>query len=169
MRRATLFSIRFLGLLVAAGSVALAAGGAPEVRIEVVKYGQLAEAVRAQKGKVVVVDVWATYCIPCKKEFPNLVRLHESDAGKGLVCISVSVDPVAKKEQALKFLTTQKATFTNFLLDEDSDLWTKRWGISSIPAIFVFDREGRRAAKFTDNVSYADVEPVVKGLLASPP
>ena len=45
----------------------------------------------------------------------------------------------------------------------------KRWGIDSIPAVFVFDREGRRAAKFSDNVSYTDVEPIVKGLLASAP
>ncbi len=168
MRRAVLFPIRLVGLLIAAASAALAAG-APEIRIEVVKYGQLVEAVRAHRGKIVLVDVWATYCLPCKKEFPHLVRLNESDAAKGLVCISVSVDPVTKKDQALKFLTAQKATFANFLLDEDAEWWTKRWGISSIPAVFVFDREGRRAAKFSDNVRYADVEPIVKGLLAASP
>jgi thiol-disulfide isomerase/thioredoxin len=168
MRPATLLTARLAGLLVAGASAALAAG-TTEVRIEVVKYGQLVEAVRAQKGKVVIVDVWATNCVPCKKEFPNLVRLNKTDGDKGLVCISVSVDPVAKKEQALKFLTAQGAAFSNFLLDEDPDLWTKRWGISSIPTVFVFDREGRRAAKFTDTVSYTDVERVARGLLASPP
>jgi thiol-disulfide isomerase/thioredoxin len=166
MRRATL-RIAFLGLL-AVASAALAAG-APEVRLEVVKYGQLVEAVRAHKGKVVVVDVWATYCVPCKKEFPNLVRLNRTEADKGLVCISVCVDPVAKKEAALKFLTDKGAAFTNFLLDESPDLWTKRWGIDSIPTVFVFDRDGRRAAKFTDNVTYAEVEPVVKRLLGTAP
>jgi len=58
------------------------------VQLKIVKYGELTEAVRVQKGKVLVVDVWADFCIPCKEEFPNLVRLHKKYAEKGLSCFS---------------------------------------------------------------------------------
>ncbi len=170
MRRSVLLFARLAGLLIVAAPVALAAGGVPEVGLKVVKYGDLVDAVRAQKGKVVVVDVWATYCLPCKQEFHNLVELNRSEAGRGLVCMSVSVDAAAKKEAALKFLQSQGAAFANFLLDEDSSLWTQRWGIETIPTVFVFDREGRRAGKFTgDDFSYELVKDRVKALLASPP
>jgi thiol-disulfide isomerase/thioredoxin len=170
MRRAILLPARVAGLLIAAVSVALAGGAAPEVRLDVVKYGELVDAVRAHKGKVIVVDVWATWCIPCKKEFHNLVELNAAGGGKGLVCLSVSVDAVANKESALAFLKGQKATFANFLLDEDASVWTKRWGLETIPAVFVFDAEGRRAGKFTgDDFSYDAVKDLVKRLLAPSP
>src|SRR4051794_37042332 len=51
-----------------------------EVTLNTVKYLELADAIKAQKGNVVVVDVWATYCLPCKKEFPNFVELHDRRA-----------------------------------------------------------------------------------------
>lgn len=151
-----------------------ALGTPPEaVTLKVVKYEQLADAVRAQKGRVVVVDIWGTFCGPCRKEFPHLVGLHERYARDGLVCMSVSVDPVARREAALEFLKAQRATFANFLLDEHADVWQQRWNVDCVPVVFVFDREGRRAAKFIDQgpnkpVSYAEVETLARALLRAP-
>jgi thiol-disulfide isomerase/thioredoxin len=159
-------------LLLGAGPAGSAgpAGNASEVRLDVVKYGGLVDAVRAHKGKIVVVDVWATTCIPCRQEFHNLVELHHNGASRGVVCMSVSVDPAARKEAALKFLQSQGAAFANFLLDEDPSLWTKRWGIETIPTVFVFDRDGRRAGKFTgDDFNYDAVKDLVRRLLVSSP
>jgi thiol-disulfide isomerase/thioredoxin len=148
--------------------------GAGDVKLQVVKYDRLVEEVRAARGKVVVVDAWATYCLPCKKEFPNLVRLHQELAREGLVCMSVSVDKREKEAAALKFLQAQGATFANFLLDEDPAVWQAKWNLQGVPAVFVFDRRGRRAAKFNADdpdhpFTYADVEKLVRQLLSSPP
>src|SRR5579871_6210498 len=99
------------------GGRAPAAG--PEVQLRPVSYRELGDVVKARRGKVVVVDVWADFCAPCKREFPNLVRLHERYAADGLVCVSVSVDGAAKHDAALAFLKRQKATFANYRLTDE--------------------------------------------------
>jgi peroxiredoxin len=95
--------------------------------------------------------------------------MHKDLAAEGLVCISVSVDPLEDRDKTLKFLQQQNATFPNFLLDEAQDLWQDKWKIKGPPAIFVFDREGRRARRFDDNpdkpYEQTDVEKLVKELL----
>jgi thiol-disulfide isomerase/thioredoxin len=145
-----------------------------DVKLQVVKYDRLVEEVRALRGKIVVVDAWATYCPPCKKEFPNLVRLSRDWAKDGVACLSVSVDEKDKEGAALEFLRKQGATFPNFLLDEKPAVWQTRWNLQGVPAVFVFDRQGRRAAKFNADdpehpFTYADVEKLVRQLIASGP
>lgn len=165
------FSLIILALAaVCSGERPASADPPPEVRIRAVSYRELGEAVRALRGKVVVVDVWADYCVPCKREFPNLVRLHDRYAADGLVCISVSLDDAAKQDAALAFLTRQKATFANYRLTDKADVWQKAWKINGPPAVFVFDRAGRRAARFDSEdekkpFTYEEVEDVVRKLL----
>lgn len=138
---------------------------APKVEVEIVKYDGMAAKVRQHKGKVIVVDFWATWCIPCKKEFPHLVELAQKHGADGLVAVSVSVDNLDKQEAVRKFLTNQKATFSNLLLDEPADVWKGRLNVTGVPVVYVFDRAGRIARKYTDGVDYAEVAKVVEGLL----
>ncbi|MBL8798438.1 MAG: redoxin domain-containing protein [Planctomycetia bacterium] len=165
--------------LIAAGAlllVALTGSGsgqqpaAAPVELQVVKYGELCKAVRAQKGKVVVVDLWADWCIPCKMAFPHLVELHKRYAKDGLVCMSISLDEAKDKQKPLAFLQKQNALFPNFLLDEEVSLWQEKFDINGPPAIFVFNRDNRRARKFDGNdprivYTHEDVEKLVKELL----
>lgn len=173
-----LASLRF-GVLLASlmGSATLGTPGArlqavdpPTIELKTVKYPELAKFIRAQKGKVVVVDIWGDFCLPCKKEFPHLVELHKKHADKGLVCVSVAIDE-KYTPKALEFLKKVGATFPNFWLDEPGDVWQERWDLKGVPAVFVFDRQGRRYRKFDNDdpdkqFTYADVEPVVQKLLA---
>lgn len=143
---------------------------ASQVELKVVKYPQLLEAINANKGKVVVLDVWGVFCLPCKKEFPHLVQLHERYAKDGLVCMSVSVDDVEQKADALKFLKSQNATFPNFLLDEDAEVWQSKFDMKGPPAVFIFNRAGERVGNFTNDdpdkqFTYNDVEKLAKRLL----
>jgi len=101
------------------------------------------------------------------------VQLHQRDAKDGLVCMSVSVDPAGKRDDALKFLQKQPATFANYWLDEKDTFWQDKLDINGPPAFFVFDRQGKRAAKFTSDdpdkpFKFADVEKVVEQLLKAP-
>src|SRR5262249_37610099 len=109
---------------VTALAVAAAVRQEPAVELKPLKYDALTDLVKQNKGKVVVVDFWADFCIPCKREFPNLVKLHRQYAGQGLVAVSVALDDPADekaRERALKFLKAQQATFTNVLLDEQPE------------------------------------------------
>src|SRR5690242_10528052 len=109
------------GLAASLSPAGRAAEKPPELKT--IKYDDLAAAVRALRGKVVVVDIWASWCIPCKKEFPHLVELHKKYAKEGLACVSVSVDDEDGVKAALAFLQKQNATFANYRILEDPEVW----------------------------------------------
>jgi thiol-disulfide isomerase/thioredoxin len=145
-----------------------------EVALKTVKYPELIEAVKAAKGNVVVVDVWATYCVPCKREFPSFVKLHDQRAKDGVVCISVTVDEKDNREAAQKYLQKQNATMANYWLDETPEVWGGKWKVKAVPVVFVFDKEGKPARKFSNDVAdpknpdgftYEEVNKVVNELL----
>ena len=96
--------------------------------------------------------------------------MHERYAKDGLICISVSVDEPADRDKALAFLKGQRAAFPNFLLEEETQLWQDKFDLNAPPAVFVFDRNNRRAGKFdygdpNKQYSYADVQELVRELL----
>jgi thiol-disulfide isomerase/thioredoxin len=150
----------------------LASAGGGAVEIKTVKYKELGDLVAKNRGKVVVVDFWGDFCIPCKKEFPHLVELHKKYAAQGLVAISVAVDPPADtlNMRLLKFLNKVQATFTNLYLDEPAEVWQKKLEVDEVPCIFVFDRQGKYyrfggAEKAPRKAEYSQIEPLVVELL----
>lgn len=164
--------------LATAKTVEPAAPSTEPVEMKVVKYEQLVDAIKANKGKIVVVDIWATTCVPCKKEFPQLVDLHRRHGRDGVVCTSVCVDLTSgsdpkDQESALTFLKSKGATFANYYLNEEYDYWADRWKIKGVPVVFVFGRDGQIAKRFDNDdpdnqFTYEDVNKVVDMLLAQP-
>ena len=137
--------------------------------------------VKKHAGKVVVLDLWATSCQPCVREFPKLVALSNSHPEQ-VVCLSCSADyigikskpPEYYKEDVLKFLTEQNASFTNFLCTEASDVLFEKLDLGSIPAVLVYGPDGELAERFDndegkygDEFTYAEhVIPLVEKLTA---
>lgn len=134
------------------------------------------------KGKVVVLDIWSTSCLPCMQEFPNLVALAK-EYPEQVVCVSLNVDyiglpkrpPDTYVAEVQAFVNEQAADqVLNYLAsDPDSDVLSK-YEVEAMPAIVVFDRNGNIAATLTDanasgeGVTYAaDVLPWVSRLLTS--
>jgi thiol-disulfide isomerase/thioredoxin len=115
----------------------------------------------------VLIDIWADFCIPCKREFPHFIELHHKYAKDGLVCISVSVDDIDDKERTLKFLRSQKATTINYLIDESADVWQKNLDATVPPNAIIFGRDGQRVKRFSAEgpFDYTDVEKAIKPLL----
>jgi thiol-disulfide isomerase/thioredoxin len=158
--------------LVATFAVADAPKPETEVTLEFVKWPELAKAIAGHKGKVVVMDVWANYCIPCKKEFHHLVELHNKYTKEGLDCLSLTVDDKDEKKDvdaALAFLKSQKAVFGNYLIDEPAEVWAKRLDVGGPPAVLIYDRSGKKVKTFTseDPFTYEDVEKAITPLLKS--
>jgi thiol-disulfide isomerase/thioredoxin len=158
--------IRRIAIVVAMliASTALVADPPPEVKLEIVKWPGLEKAIATHKGKVVLIDVWADFCIPCKKEFPHFIELHHKYAKDGLVCISVSVDDIDDKERTLKFLRSQKATTINYLIDESADVWQNKLDATVPPNAIIIGRDGQRVKRFSAEApfTYEDVEKAVK-------
>ncbi len=114
------------------------------------------------KGKVVILDFWAGWCPPCKKELPHFQALHRAYEKKGLKVIGVLVD--ARDMASVESLIQEYGISYAILLGNDS-VAAAYGGVRSIPTTFVIDREGRIVRKF---VGYRDkevFETVVKELL----
>jgi hypothetical protein len=94
--------------------------------------------------------------------------MHQKYAAKGLVAISVSLDPAEDRDDAEKFLVKKKAMFTNLWLDETQEFWTKKFKIFAPPCLFVYDRKGKWVQFKADDgdIDHAKVEKLVVKLLA---
>jgi thiol-disulfide isomerase/thioredoxin len=116
------------------------------IELQVVKYAGLKDVVHKNRGKMILVDFWAYFCVPCKKGFPHVVAMHKKYAKEGLAVVSVSLDPVddaTARDDALKFLKKVGAEFTNLYLEEPADFWQKKLGFPGPPCYFVFNRQGQ--------------------------
>jgi thiol-disulfide isomerase/thioredoxin len=154
---------------------------APEksVDLQILDFDGIQNLIATKRGKVVVMDAWSTSCPPCMKEFPHLVELHRKHSDN-VACISLSFDyegigkPDEVKPRVLTFLKSQDATFDNVLSSEESDVLYRKFKLASVPAVFVYDREGKLvkrfdnedAAKESDAFTYTQISKLVDELLA---
>ena len=95
--------------------------------------------------------------------------MHKKYGGEGLAAISVSLDNANDKGargRVMKFLESKKAALTNLILDEEPEDWQKKLGIDGPPCVFVFNREGKIAKKFAEDVDYKEIEKLVVELLS---
>ena len=129
--------------------------------------------IQADRGKVVVVDIWSTYCAPCMKEFPRLLDLQKLHGDK-LRCVSFNINYAGLPNQTVetdlphihKFLAKQQFQLTNIVSTETDEQVYAQLKIYSIPAILVFDKTGKRVATVMEEAAYENtVSPLVAQLL----
>ena len=132
---------------------------------------ELARSVRQHRGKVVLVDFWATWCPGCLDLFPHTVGLHKQFASRGLAVISVSFDdPEEDRTSVLDFLTSQGANFENFISrhgagPKSAEAFEIENG--TLPHFKLYDRKGILRKTFGDEVFEAeDIDRAVEELLA---
>lgn len=157
----------------------------PDVKLVAGTWNDVQALVAKNKGKIVVVDIWSTSCLPCMTEFPNLVEIHKKH-GDRVVCISFNVDYVGIKSKPAKtyekkaheFLQKHNATCLNFLSTTPSDEIFESLELPSIPAVYVYDGDGKILKRFDDSLfedgkeeafTYEDdINPFLETLLKAP-
>ena len=96
----------------------------------------------AMKGKVVLIDFWATWCGPCVAELPHVLKAYEKHHAQGFEIIGVSLDQ--DKTQLLSFLTREKMTWPQHLDGKEPGAsLAAKYGVETIPSTFLLDREGK--------------------------
>ena len=125
----------------------------------------------ADGAKPLLVNFWATWCEPCRTEFPDLVKIDAEFRPRGLEFVVVSVDDVSEIRSSVpRFLRQMRAEMPAYLLnatDTDAAVTSvdPTWG-GELPATFLFDREGRVAFKHTGIVKPAELRAAIEQVLA---
>lgn len=131
---------------------------------------QIREAVRSQKGKVVVLNLWATWCVPCRQEFPALVSLDETHRSRGVRVIGVSVDDVEDIDGKIRpFVDASGARFP---------IWVKAVGdpmdfiaalspqvSGAIPETLIYDRKRDLVRVVSGEQTLEEFEAAIRPLL----
>jgi peroxiredoxin len=115
------------------------------------------------RGKVVLLDFWATWCGGCKQEIPWFSEFQRTDGGQGFAVVGISLDEGGWKVPK-PFLADTKPPYRMLLGDNST---AERYGIGNLPDTFLIDRHGKVAAAYTAGlVDKDDVESNIKLILA---
>lgn len=144
---------------------------APTTKINLVRADAAAlnDLVASYKGKIVLVDYWATWCLPCVENFHHTVELSKKYSDKGLAAISVSFDLFEDEPKVRDFLATQGANFDNLISSHNATgqkTWTD-FDIGPLPEYRLYDREGKLVKKWESGVDQAELEAKIQELLAA--
>lgn len=137
------------------------APAADDVKLETASLADLQKAVAAHKGHVVVMDVWANFCVPCKEKFPHIVKLANAYKGKGVIFISLTIDEPEDKDKALDFLKKNNAWFQNFFLadkDKNEKPGDEKLYHSAPPIVHVWDATGKLVKSYEGKKEAAQLD-----------
>jgi len=104
------------------------------------------------RGRIVVVDLWATWCVPCVARFPKMIAMSKRWRPKGVTFVSLSLDDRAEPgsyDHVLKFLKEHDARIPNFMMNEVLPDAFDKLNLNSVPAVIIYDAGGRERARLT--------------------
>jgi len=143
------------------------------IDLRLVTYSQWEHELTSMRGRVVVVDLWATWCAPCVARFPAMITMSKRWAPKGVHFVTLSLDDKNEPgsfEHVVEFLRGHDARTPNFMMNEVLPDAFDKLNINAVPAVFIYDRSGNLRDRLTgDNPNHQftedDVEAALKTLV----
>jgi thiol-disulfide isomerase/thioredoxin len=118
------------------------------------------------KGRVVILNFWATYCIPCKSEMPDLAAIQNEYAALGVQVIGASTDEVGDRQKVLQFVKETKINFPVWIGASTADML--RFGLgSALPGTVVIGKGGQIVKVISGVVNQVDLKKQIEATLAS--
>ncbi|HEY2773836.1 MAG TPA: TlpA disulfide reductase family protein [Candidatus Binatia bacterium] len=158
-----------LAVVLVLSRVAPAVADSAAADLQPATSAQLLGTVHGTGAKVVLVNLWATWCTPCREEFPDLLRFYRAYKDKGVRLLLVSGDFASDTAPAKEFLTSQGVDFPTYIKNEGDEAFINaldsQW-TGALPATFVYDAAGKRIHSFLGPITYESLEHEVTPLLA---
>ena len=132
------------------------------LEVSEITIDELNDIIKSRKGKVLLINIWATWCIPCKEEFPDLIKISEK-YGKQIELIGISIDyPDEVDTKIIPFLNKLKPNFINYVnVENDTEKFINNlnpnWS-GAIPATFFYDLNGKQFLFYEGKMSYEEIE-----------
>jgi len=147
----------------------LAAASFAQTKLTPVDDAGFTKLLAAHKGRVVLVDFWATWCKPCRKEMPELVQLEQKLRARGFDLVTISNDAPEQQAAALKVFKedgVQGTPYWKNVADDDKfyDSIDPKWG-GALPAVFLYDKSGKKVKSFIGETPVKDMEAAIAKLL----
>ena len=135
---------------------------APEVTFVDLKGQKISS--QSLRGKVVMVNFWATSCVTCVKEMPQMVETYNKFKGQGLEFVAVAMQ-YDRADYVLNFTETRKLPFT-VALDSSGDIAKKFGDVALTPTTFVIDKNGKIIKRYVGEPKFADLHKLLEKELA---
>ena len=142
----------------------------PAPVVAVIDTDGLKNLVTKPRERPLLVNFWATFCDPCREEFPDLVKIDKDYRPQSLDFVTVSLDDVSNiKTEVPKFLVAMKATMPAYLLDVNDPepaikLMDPRWS-GALPATFLYNEKGEEVFKHYGRVDPAELRTAIEKLV----
>lgn len=118
------------------------------------------------KGKYIYIDLWATWCAPCRAEIPYLQKLEEQYHGKNIEFVSISIDKAKDNPKWKKFVTDKQLGGTQLFADKDWESeFVVNYGVTGIPRFILIDPKGNIVSSDASRPSDPKLQEQLNGLL----
>ena len=129
--------------------------------VKKIKLAELNTLLESSKGKVVILDLWATWCPPCRKEIPGFINLYKKYKDKGLEIIGVAFDENGQ-EVVPPFMKTMGINYQVYL--DGGDI-ARKYDLQAYPTTIVYGKDVKAASKHVGYVSEKEFEDELSNLL----
>jgi thiol-disulfide isomerase/thioredoxin len=155
--------------LFSVGAAAAPAAAAPAKRsVAVADVAGIRAAVEAPGARAVIVNVWATWCEPCREEMPELLRFWRDHRDRGVRLVLVSADDEDQRAEVERVLAAAGFDGPAFIKHGDDmtfiDSLDRSWS-GALPSTFLYDGQGRKQRFWTGTIGYRDLQRGVRKLL----
>ena len=158
--------MKLLFVLITAFSLCHAAAPTKLVKVDEIAYPKT---VALKKGKVVLVNFWATWCEPCRKEMPELSKMYNRLKAKGLELITISADEPEDEKAAIAFLAKAGIGDPAYLKQAKNDDKfisgiDAKWS-GALPALILYDKTGKKVKVWIGETDLKQLEAEIRKLL----